>query len=355
MSVSLVRRLLPPLRRLPVLAAALRASAALGLVVGVGLLPAPASAQSTPSPPEASPSDGARKLGREALVAFDAGQFAVASQRFRAALAHFEFPTLRLYLARSLERQGLLVEATREYDALLASPIAASEGTVGAGARDQARSEAPGVAARRARLVVRGASVATELAIDGVRTSAAALERGHPVNPGRRSLAVTRPGQPRQSVELSLGESERRELSLDDLMGARAVAAAESGESPGELSSVLNSPRGVTGSDASGGHAGWGSGAVVAGAITAALVGGVVVTGLLALDRENDFDTVNSSSDPSRHDARQRASRMQWLNAAFVAGAVVSGGTTVYFYLSPAPSAVDPAPRAAFLGLHGRF
>jgi hypothetical protein len=296
------------------------------LVVGSGL-DTLARAQSEGSATLEESRERARALGRRGLEAYDRQAFAEAIEAFRQSLSLFDFPTLRLYLARSLERTGRVVEATQTYRALLASPVAPDEGSIGADARRAAQLEVGAVAARRATLtlVARSEPLDAIVEVNGERWADDRIGQPQFVDPGDYAIRVTRADRllDGRHVTLEAGSSHSIPL-LAPTAGPSAPAPTSAASAPGSSGS-------------------WDLPLTVSVLATAALVVGTVVTGVLSLDRQSDFDALNHQETPfeRRDAAHARARRMQLLNALCLGGAVLGAGTTVLILIDDGP---DPAP-----------
>jgi tetratricopeptide (TPR) repeat protein len=307
---------------------------------------------------ETTPRARARELGDRGLAAYDAGDYGRALELFREALELYDFPTLRLYVARSLSKEGTPVAASREYEALLARPIQADEGEAGIEARAAAHAELREAQARRPRLtlVVAGGDVAgVRVELSGPSRPEVVLGREIFVEPGTYELRAVHPDGRRseRSILLSEGRAERIELAWSEPAMAPAVAmpAAAPGAaepSPPAHTDATNTP------------------AWVLGVISAVLLGGTVITGAVAAARKSDYDDANDRSDVSdgeKRELRESAFDMQVVNTAFAAGMVLGASATLYFIVRQ-PSAEDGAgPTAASastpsgwqLGVRGEF
>lgn len=352
------------------------AVAGLGGACGVVLIPEEAAAQtseqSVPTNPDPSQRARARELGDRGLRAFDAGDYSGATELFRQALELYDFPTLRLYLARSLVRQGSPVAATREYESLLARPVRPDEGDFGADARASARRELPGAEARQVRLTltIRGASPdGLRLEVSGRSTPLVTFGRECQVEPGKYDIRVTHPDGRAitRSIVLAEGETQRLELDWSEASAPPPGAAAANWDTA-DASYLEDDPPTAQASEAPRAADASYAPAWVAGVLTAGLAGGAILTGLLATERKDDYDDRNRRPDidaASKRDLRDKALQMQVLNAAFSAAALIGGSVTVYFILRepPASTARNPSGQDGLssvasgwvVGVHGDF
>lgn len=311
-----------------------------------------AQAQGSGSAPPADARAQARVLGERGVDAYNRGDFAAAIETFRRAVNLFDYPTLWLYLARSLERTGRVVEATKAYGALLASPVHPNEGTVEAGARRSARRELRAVAARRATLTLVAGAAPMDVAVEvnGRRWPDEQLDRPTFIDPGSYAIRLTR-------ADRLLGEWRLR-VEAGSHHSVPLLAAAATPPPPAPVPPIAA---------AEPGSPGWGLPLTVSALATGVFAVGAVVTGVLSLDRQAVFDDLNQAETPfeRRSTAHARAQRMQLLNAVCIGGAVLGGGTTFFLLINdePAPATANTHHRsraasslsALHIGLVGRF
>ncbi len=306
---------------------------------------------------ETTPRARARELGDRALAAYDAGDYRRALELFRQALEIYDFPTLRLYVARSLSKEGSPVAASREYEALLARSVQADEGEAGMEARAAAHRELREVQARRPRLtlVFAGGDVpGARVEVSGPSRPDLVVGRESFVEPGSYELRAVHPdGRTSvRSVLVTEGRAERIELAWSEPASAPAVATAAAAPvlapAPQAQRDGANTP------------------AWVLGVISAVLLGGTIVTGVIAAGRKSDYDDINDRSDVSddeKREKRESAFDMQVVNTAFAAGMVLGASATLYFIVREpsAGSAADPTAASAGipsgwqLGVRGEF
>jgi hypothetical protein len=336
----------------------IRLTAAASVWCGVVLLAPQADAQPSSHPvstdPDASQRARARELGDRGGLALDAGDYSGAADLFRAAIEQYDFPTLRLYLARSLLKDGRPVAATREYEALLNQPVRPNEEKVGADARDDARKELLDAAARQVRLTVTiegGAPDGLRLEVSG--RSAPVLEPGREclVEPGTYEVRVTHPDGRNITRSIVLAERETRRLELDPggpvpVQPVQPRRGAAQGTAPGSIDDrAAARPREAAPVARPTNAPAW-----VAGWLTAGLAGGAIVTGLLAAERKDDYDDQNRLPDvdaAGKRDMRDKALQMQVLNAAFSVAALIGGGVTLYLIVEPPPARHGPSGTGA--------
>jgi hypothetical protein len=323
-----------------------RFAASLSLVLSMLALSAPVGAQPEPSDMDRAT---ARALAREGYEAQRRGQFALAADRFERADALVHAPTLLLGLARAQQGLGELVEAHENYQRLLREPLPADAPPAFVKAVEEAKREAPGVAARLAwvTLVLRGPSVegptAARVTVDAVSVPAAAIGVRRACNPGTHVARAFAPGF--RSAEHSFGVNEGgAETIVLDLPPTAAAPA-------------LAGPEAATAERASSWHRTAGIVALSAGA--AGVIAGSV-TGGLALGRHASLsDECPNARCSTAHAGDVDAYRTLAAVAtvATIAGAATAAVGVVLLLTppaSPGPSVgVYVGPRAA--GITGRF
>lgn len=201
-----------PLPRIlgPSILASVTACSLLAAVSEVGAEPAPSG---NPDSVRAA----ARVLGEEGLAAYREENYRVAAEKLGKAFDLVRVPTVGLWLARALVRQNQLVEAAERYQQVL--QIEAPEGRISA--QRQAQQDA---AVERQELlrripvlkiVVLGAPQDDlTLQLDGVSLDPALVGTEIPVNPGKRSVAVSSQGKTLYK-EITLAEAARESIELD--------------------------------------------------------------------------------------------------------------------------------------------
>jgi hypothetical protein len=248
----------------------------------------------------------ARKLGYRGVEAFQHGDFGTAAEKLEKAFKILAAPSLGLWSARTFEKLGWLVEASRRYqDVIKLQPIGGDIEVQ----RKALQDAAPELAALEARIpiltiVIEGVPLASvEVEIDNNPVPPAALKGGIPTNPGKHRLTARRADRVLEET-LTLRESERRQVLLH-FSPSLGVGQAEA------VPSALTSVRAGTGEvEAQAGAsvfsqiqrpAGW----ISIGVGTAALVVGGVAGFMALRDRANlgssgcDLATNTCSNAPS--------------------------------------------------------
>ncbi|MCC6216925.1 MAG: PEGA domain-containing protein [Polyangiaceae bacterium] len=157
----------------------------------------------------------ARELAREGQAAFDAGDFALAADRFGRANSLVPAPSLAVALARAQVKLGQLVKAYEGYSRVLRDGLPAGAPAPFRKAVEVARAELPAIEARLAWLTVTVPGVkGAQVSIDGERVPEAALGVRRAVDPGRRRVRAEAPGHAPTELEVELREGEQRPLEL---------------------------------------------------------------------------------------------------------------------------------------------
>jgi hypothetical protein len=220
----------------------------------------------------------ARDLATQGAQAFDAGQYAEASDFFRRAHELVGAPSIALLQARSLAKIGRLLEAVDLYEQTARFKLADDAPEAYVTAVHTAVTEVDEVRARlpRLKLTVVGASStdAPQVTIDDKPTSDALVGVARPVDPGLHRIAVRVSGQVRAARELNLSEGQSYQVDLD-IHPVQPVAKAEPVALPSPRSTRSNSLRTL-------GFVGLGAGAVGVGIGT--------YTGLVALHHQSQLD-----------------------------------------------------------------
>src|SRR5262245_27010829 len=121
-----------------------------GAVLAVCLSGAPAWAQA----PDEATRTAARALGTAGVEAYQAGDFAGASDKLEKAYQILKVPSYALWSARALEKRGQLVEALNRYLEASSMQIPAGEASVQQSAQADAEREGEALKPRVPRLVI---------------------------------------------------------------------------------------------------------------------------------------------------------------------------------------------------------
>lgn len=305
----------------------------------------------------AAPSDAdraaARQLGYQGVEAYQANDFEAAEHKLRRAFEVVKVPTLGLWLARALAKNGRWIEATEVYREV--SRLEPTEGKVEAQREAQraAASELEALAGKipEVVIVVEGAaSSQVVVEIDDVRVPAAVLGEARPTNPGRhRVVGKFRDQVAEQTVDLAEGQERQVKLVFK----------------PGPAKPVAQKPNAaVVPSDsepASDGGTQRTAGWVALGVGAAGLITGSV-TGLLMLNKANDLENDEHCQDnecePPAHDEVDSHNRLRTISSvSFIVGGVAAalGATLLLTSGENEDRAVSAYVGVGHLGVRGSF
>ncbi len=318
-------------------------------------------AQSAQSPsPEAKAA--ARTLGVSGLEALQASDYEKALDSFDRALQLFDFPTLRLGRARALVGLGRFVEASEEYRTILTAELDDTEQM--RGVQRDAERELTQIQAKigHVQLAVTPQDASVEL--DGKAIASAMVGLAIPLDPGEHDLQVSRDGYTPSQQRVTVASGATEVVSVDLVAvpvadpGPIAVPGAHASGEP----EPTNEPDRVA-DDASTQvrEGGISTATYVAGGATLVLTGAAVLTGVFALDRRSDFDSVNTPD--VSHDQKQTkhddAVTMSWISTGLTAGAVLGAALTTYLFFDSDDEEVVASlrtdGRSALLMASGRF
>lgn len=155
----------------------------------------------------------ARDLGYSGVEAYQAGQYALASERLEKAYAVLRAPSLGLWAARALAKQGRMLAAVDRYAEVTRLETSGGDEAVQRKALvdaqtelDQLRAKLPGVV-----IVVRGAGAAEfSLFIDARQVSSQLAGEVTPLDPGEHHIEVRANGhQLTRALVLAIGEKQQ--------------------------------------------------------------------------------------------------------------------------------------------------
>jgi tetratricopeptide (TPR) repeat protein len=224
----------------------------------------------------------ARDLATQGAQAFEAGQYAEASDFFRRAHELVPAPSIALLRARSLARLGKLLEASDIYEQTARFKLLEDAPEAYREAVQVARNEMEELRHRLPRLKVTligvSSSQPAQVSMDDKPTPEALLGVERPINPGQHRIEARVAGQLRATRELSMVEGQSYQVELD-LQPAQPVAK----EAPIVSAAPANAS---TGGDfrKTAGYVALGVGALGLGVGT--------YTGLLALHHKSNLDSV---------------------------------------------------------------
>ncbi|MEI9937974.1 MAG: hypothetical protein WDO74_32980 [Pseudomonadota bacterium] len=225
----------------------------------------------------------ARDLATQGAQAYEAGDYAQASDFFRRAHELVPAPTIALMRARSLAKLGQLLEAIDIYEQTSRFKLTDDAPAAYLQAVEEARSEMEEVRHRlpRLKLTLLGVSSSepAQVSMDDKPTPDALLGVERPTNPGSHHIEVRVAGQLRATRDLTMIEGESYQIELD-------VRPARPAPKPVVARPAANE------SSTSGAHSWRKTGGYVALGVGALGLGIGTYTGLLALHHKSELDSV---------------------------------------------------------------
>jgi hypothetical protein len=228
--------------------------------------------------PDAATRAAARQLAEDGVSALQNGDAATAVQKLEKAHHALQAPSVALWSARALVKQGLLVEARERYIEATRLLVSAGDKAVQEQAKIEAQTESEQLSARipSLRISVAGAAggQGVQVSVDGRELPELLLGEDRPTNPGSHQIVAQRGAEEaKESLTLAEGEHRRVELKLGVVVSG--VPTAE----PDAAAPAISKPGGTVKT--------LGFVALIAGG--AGLVTGGV-TGLLAMSKRNALD-----------------------------------------------------------------
>lgn len=278
----------------------------------------------------------AREMAKQGIEAYDAGRYVDASNIFMQAFEVIKVPTLAVYAARSLEKQGKLVLAAEYYHRASQMAPAPDWQPVQQEMQQVAGQERAALLPRIAKLKIAlaGAEASeVQVTIDGAALPSALLRAEQMVDPGTRKLVGKRGTEEvTQEVALSEGQSQTVTLSFGGATAPPPVVPVAAPDPTAQPAQPLTPPPAEPEKRRSGwqGIAGWSA----LGLGGAGLVLGSV-TGLLAMSKKSDLESNGCRSNHKCYEDQQgdidSYDTMRTLSTVgFVVGAVgVAGGVTL--------------------------
>ena len=241
----------------------------------------------------------ARALGTAGVEAYQANDFAAATDKLEKAYGLLRAPSLGLWSGRALVKVGKWVEAADRFLEVTSLQVPTGEYAVQKQAQNDAAAELQALKPRIPAILVKvdGAAIADcTFSVDGQPVASTLLVEGRLVNPGAHVVEAHR-GSDQARADVSMAEGERRtvELSFNATLPPPVVAVV-----PVAAPAPVEPPPRQETPEASPVQRTWGWVAVGAGGV-GLLVGGV--TGIVALGKKSDIDSnpncVNNRCAPS--------------------------------------------------------
>jgi hypothetical protein len=295
----------------------------------------------------------AHDMGAEGVEDYQAGNYAAASDKLGRAFNILRVPTLGLWSARALAKEGKLIEASERY--LAVTRLDATKGDVALQRQAQAdaASEREALQARIPALTVevKGASSELNVTLDGQPVPADLLGFRQPVNPGKHVLEA-RDATRQVRKDVTVNEAQRQSVTLDLTSGtavSAAPASAPAADGPA-MASASAPPASAPGADAGRGRpvpAGVWVGVAIAGA--GVLTGGV--TAVLAAQKKSDLDCPEDHCLTSQQDDVDAHNRLLTISTIGFVAAGVGLATAGVFWFSRPKEAEHSAHVTPWVGL----
>jgi len=311
------------------------------------LLAQPAHAQAVDDATRAA----ARKLGSAGLDAFQAHDYATASDKLGKAFHVLQAPTLGLWSARALEKLGKLVEAQERYLKVTRLEIVGGDAEVQKKARTEAATDLATLSPRVPSIVVQveGTSPSeVSVTVDGTALSPDLVGEAWPVDPGAHHI-VGAHGTERKEADVTVAEGEHPSTVLHFGVGptvAGAAAATAQSLEPGQPTSGPREPASPATSDSNARSPQRTIAWVTLGVGAAGLAVGAVAGVLTLVDRgglHQGSDCYETSCNSQATDKVNSYNTMRTISTiGFLAGTAVAATGVVLLLTAPraqAPSA----------------
>jgi len=301
--------------------------------------------------PDDSERTAARALGNSGVEAYQAGDYATATDRLEKAYGILRVPSLGLWSARALVQTGKWVEALHRYLEVASLQVPSGDYAVQKQAQADAETDLAALRPRIPKLVVvtEGAPLAdTEISIDGRSVPSNLAGEGRLVNPGRHVVEGRYAGTPAQ-VEVTLAEAQKETATLKFAPGSAVGPVAVAGTSEPKDTGTPSDGKTMR----TAGYISIGAGAVGIGIGT--------VFGIMALGKksqlEHNSECANETCAPSQEENVDAYNTRRYVSSAgFIVGGALAGLGIVLVVAAPSGKPRAEAwfsPNAA--GLRGRF
>lgn len=319
----------------------------MGLVIAVSLF-GPAVARANPNPTET-----ARELGYAGVDAYEAGDYTEAERNLSDAFAILKVPSLGLWSARSMLKQGKLVEAALRLRDVVALDTQRGEVEVQREALLEAHHELRALEPRIPTLTVHlvGAGSGVSVRVNGKELLPSQWSRDYALNPGLHKVEAFEAGR-HIARAVTLRESDRHVLQLD--LSAGATGSPE--RTPQETAPHPTSRRG-SGAETDLRRVGWytlaGGGVLLAAGVTFGVIGASRLRNI----RDNSHCNGNTCEPSERNTVDSYEFSRTVSLVGYISGGIV-GATGLVLVLTSDPSRrsetqVVIAPNQVVLG--GRF
>lgn len=158
----------------------------------------------------------AREVATEGIELFRAGKYPEALDRLRRAQALYDAPVHLLYIARTQEKLGQLVEASENYRLLDHYTLPSGAPPAWVSAVEDGRKELQALEPRipKLRIVTEPGVQEPALRLDGAPVSAASIGIARAVNPGPHRVELSSPGFETGMVDVAVQERESKDVTV---------------------------------------------------------------------------------------------------------------------------------------------
>jgi hypothetical protein len=295
----------------------------------------------------------ARSAGYDGIHAYESGDMAVAVDKLGRAFDVVKIPTLGLWYARALAKNGNLVEASERYGEVMRLEI--TEGKV----KEQKQAQADAASELEAlkpkiptlTLTVAGATDDCQVTLDGGAISLKLLALATPINPGSHRVQAVQGGETVEAT-FTIAEGQKKAIALKIKppkatapVGTPPASKVNSGAQSGAADSDSRNAKSKGSTQKT---IGW----ITLGVGGVATVAGVV-TGILSVTKRGQLDSsnncVNTVCLSAERDSLNSYNQMRTISTiGLVAGAVGIGVGTTLLLSAPKPK---EAGVSAWLGI----
>jgi len=295
----------------------------------------------------------ARALGTAGVEAYQANDFASATDKLEKAYAILKVPTLGLWSGRALVQTGKWIEASERFLEVTSLQVPAGDVAVQKQAQADAAAELKTLTPRVpvVTVAVEGAPLADcAITIDGQQVASSLLSSGRLLNPGKH-LIEAHHGAEQTSTEISAVEGQRSTAVLKFAAPPPALVAAPPPASPAPP------PPHETSAQPGSSQRTWAYVALGAGGV--GLVVGTI-TGSIALGKKSNIDDSTSCHDnrcaPSETDQVNSYNAMRTVSSVgFIAGGALAALGVVLLVTAPSGASAQAFVGPQSVGLRGRF
>jgi hypothetical protein len=294
-------------------------------------------------------------LGYAGVEAYQAENWPLASEKLEKAFAVLKAPSLGLWSARALAKQGKLVEAADRYLEVARLTIMGGDAEVQRKAQADAQTELTATQQQIPSVVIEvrgGDPAALQLLIDGTNVSSQLIGEAAPLNPGRHIVEGTLDGV-RVTSEVMLAAGEQKPVVLDFAAGqvtpSTKPVPVPTQPPPDQPTAKGPSTRRTLGWVMLGGGA--------AGLVVGGVVGGMAISKRSTLD-ENPACADDRDCPKSMSDDVDSLNRFRTISTiGLITGGTLAAAGVVLLVTAPRPSHASASLwlSPTGVGLSGRF